>query len=101
MDQLTAERTVPEARHSRRRLVLVSLGIGALLAYLWSFHLADDLIGTNGTSAIVGYDAGKTSLTGAFTISQTDLSEAATGVSFAPPKTNVASGSQPSTHVVG
>ncbi|HEY2802456.1 MAG TPA: hypothetical protein VGJ67_00890, partial [Actinomycetota bacterium] len=67
MAQLTAEPTAPEARLSRRRLVLVSLGIGALLAYLWSFHLADDLIGTNGTSAIVGYDAGKTSLTGAFT----------------------------------
>jgi hypothetical protein len=64
MEQLSAHEA-PVARASGRRLVVVSLGLGAVLAYVWSFHLADDLIGTNGTSVLVGYDAGKATLTGA------------------------------------
>ncbi|MFL5737907.1 MAG: hypothetical protein ACJ76P_11290 [Actinomycetota bacterium] len=64
MAQLTVEPPVKLPRRSGRRLILGSLGVGAFLAYVWSFHLADDLIGTNGTSVLVGYDAGRATLTG-------------------------------------
>jgi hypothetical protein len=60
-------REIPEETAPPRSVGLLvgcSVGLGALLAYLWSFRLVDSIIGTNGTSALIGRDAARIQLTG-------------------------------------
>lgn len=49
---------------SRGRTLAVTVGLGVLLTYAWSFTLVDSVIGDNIANSVLGFDAKETAITG-------------------------------------